>query len=92
MTAIIKQIMVDRLILGTHYKIIIMKFTLFLMLLGLTVLGCKKETKIETTKTSDSIIIDTMPADTVAAPMPADTLRTGTAGTQKMDTAKVIKK
>lgn len=67
-----------------------MKFTLSLMLIGITVLSCKKETKIETTKVSDSVIVDKMPADTVVvAPMTTDTLHTGT---QKMDTAKVIKK
>lgn len=70
-----------------------MKFTLLLMLLGLTVLSCKKETKVDTSRTSDSVITDTVPADSMGAPMPSDTLHmTDTAGAKKADTAKVIKK
>jgi len=74
-----------------------MKFTIVLMLLGLTVLSCKKETKVDTsTTTTDSVMIDTVPSDTgtaTAAPMPSDTLRTAdTATTKKTDTAKVNKK
>jgi len=70
-----------------------MKFSVLLMLLGLTVLSCKKETKVDTSIKSDSVVIDTMPADTLAAPMPSDTLHTTDAGAaKKMDTAKAIKK
>ncbi|MDQ0064759.1 hypothetical protein [Chryseobacterium lathyri] len=71
-----------------------MKFTILLMLLGLTVLSCKKETKVDTsTTTTDSVMIDTVPADTTTTPMPSDTLRTAdTATTKKTDTAKVTKK
>lgn len=69
-----------------------MKFTILLMLLGLTVLSCKKETKIETTKTSDSVIVDQVPADTIIKTVPVDTLHTDAPGVQKMDTAKVIEK
>ncbi|WP_223607932.1 hypothetical protein [Chryseobacterium sp. OSA05B] len=70
-----------------------MKFSVLLMLLGLTVLSCKKETKVDTSVKSDSVVIDTMPADTLAAPMPSDTLHaTDTGAAKKMDTAKAIKK
>jgi hypothetical protein len=74
----------------------IMKFTLLLMLLGLTVLSCKKETKVDNTTIADSTVIDTVPSDTMAAPanpMPADTMRTGDAASvKKMDSAKTTKK
>lgn len=70
-----------------------MKFTLLLMLLGLTVLSCKKETKVDTSHTSDSVITDTVPADSMGAPMPSDTLpMTDATGAKKTDTAKAIKK
>lgn len=78
---------------NTLQNIAIMKFTILLMLLGLTVLSCKKETKVETMTKSDSVIIDTMAADSLAAPMPADTMHNAnTSPSTKMDTAKVIKK
>ncbi|UWX61899.1 hypothetical protein N0B40_06335 [Chryseobacterium oranimense] len=73
-----------------------MKFTLLLMLLGLTVLSCKKETKVDNTVVSDSTVIDTMPSDTMtvpANPMPADTMRTGdTSSARKTDSTKATKK
>ncbi|WP_131705386.1 hypothetical protein [Chryseobacterium sp. BLS98] len=73
-----------------------MKFTLLLMLLGLTVLSCKKETKVDNTTIADSTVIDTVPSDTMTAPanpMPADTMRTGDAASvKKMDSAKTTKK
>jgi len=73
-----------------------MKFTLLLMLLGLTVLSCKKETKVDNTTIADSTVIDTVPSDTMTAPanpMPADTMRTrDTASVKKMDSAKATKK
>ncbi|WP_073174250.1 hypothetical protein [Chryseobacterium vrystaatense] len=70
-----------------------MKLTLLLMLLGLAVLSCKKETKVDTSHTSDSVITDTVPADSMGAPMPSDTLpMTDTTGVKKTDTAKVTKK
>ncbi|MGK6341089.1 hypothetical protein ACMGDK_02555 [Chryseobacterium sp. DT-3] len=63
-----------------------MKFTIVLMLLGLTVLSCKKETKVETsTTTTDSVIIDTEPANTAVTttPVPSDTIRTTDTATVK---------
>lgn len=67
-----------------------MKITMLLMLLGLAVLSCKKETKVETTRTSDSVIIDRVPAETVVVSTPSDTLPA--TDSHKMDTAKVTKK
>lgn len=68
-----------------------MKFAISLMLLGLIVLSCRKETKVNTT-TSDSVITDTIPSDTVVTaptPMPSDTLgRADSASTNRMDTVK----
>ncbi|KFF02145.1 hypothetical protein [Chryseobacterium luteum] len=70
-----------------------MKFTILLMLFGLTVLSCKKETKVDTSTRTDSVVIDTMPSDTVVAPMPSDTLHTAdTVNAKKTDTAKVTRK
>lgn len=74
-------------------NIIIMKYVILLVSLGFTVMSCKKETKVDTSTKTDSVVIDTMPADTLAAPMPSDTLHMkDTAAAKKMDTAKVIKK
>lgn len=75
-----------------------MKCTLSLMLLSLMVLSCSKETKVDTTDTtSDTVITDTMPADTSAvtspSPMPSDTVnRTDTASVKRMDTVRTRKK
>ncbi|MDR2235863.1 MAG: hypothetical protein LBE92_07045 [Chryseobacterium sp.] len=75
-----------------------MKCTLSLMLLSLMVLSCSKETKVDTTSTtSDTVITDTMPADTAAvtspSPMPSDTVnRTDTASVKRMDTVRTRKK
>ncbi|ROI05913.1 hypothetical protein EGI16_05905 [Chryseobacterium sp. G0240] len=57
-----------------------MKCTLSLLILGLTVLSCKKEPRTERPLTTDSIIIDTVPSDTISGghiPFPAssDTIR-----------------
>lgn len=74
-------------------NIMSMKYAILLMSVGLTVMSCKKETKVDTSTKTDSVIIDTMPADTLAAPMPSDTLHMkDTAVDKKMDTAKVIRK
>jgi hypothetical protein len=68
------------------------------MLLSLMVLSCSKETKVDTTSTtSDTVITDTMPADTAAvtspSPMPSDTVnRTDTASVKRMDTVRTRKK
>jgi len=96
MIQVIKGHLVMNYLWITLQNISIMKFTIALMLLGLTVLSCKKETKVDTsTTTTDSVIIDRVPADTVVTttPVPSDTLHTADpAATKKTDTAKVIKK
>ncbi|WP_336962074.1 hypothetical protein [Chryseobacterium contaminans] len=57
-----------------------MKFTLLFILTGLMVLSCKKEPRTEKPLTADTIIADTMRANTSASikPMaanPADSIR-----------------
>ncbi|MCT2563808.1 hypothetical protein [Chryseobacterium herbae] len=61
-----------------------MKFSVLLMVLGLTVLSCKKETKANPSTKSDSVVIDTIPSDMLPT-MDSD-------ATKKMDTVKAIKK
>ncbi|REC45454.1 hypothetical protein [Chryseobacterium pennipullorum] len=64
-----------------------MKFIMSLMLIGFVVLSCKKETKSETSITTDSIITDSVKVDTAvtSSPMPADTMRTDPATTKYLD-------
>ncbi|MEF9478346.1 hypothetical protein ACR1PO_17790 [Chryseobacterium sp. RRHN12] len=70
-----------------------MKFIMSILLMGVIVLSCKKE-RTETSVTTDSVIADTMRADTVSnvtpmAPVPSDTMRTDTVSTKKStDTAR----
>ena len=67
-----------------------MKFILSTLLIGITVLSCKKEHKTEIS-TTDSIIIDTMRTDTLSTvtPLPSDTIRTDTVSSKNsMDTVR----
>ncbi|KMQ65106.1 hypothetical protein ACM46_13025 [Chryseobacterium angstadtii] len=70
-----------------------MKSIILVMIIGFTVLSCKKEAKTELSTNSDSIVIDTLPADTLTAAIPSDTLEIkDTAPTKKADSTTTIKK
>lgn len=96
MILIINKRLYNSLSLENTTKYRVMKFTLLLMLLGIAVISCKKETKVDSTTISDTTVVDTMPSDTMTAPanpMPSDTMRAAdTATAKKMDTAKTSKK
>lgn len=84
--------------MNTLQNIKIMKFIKSTLLIGLIVVSCKKEQKIERTVTTDSIIADTIKTDTTIVappapvPVPADTLRTdSTSSKKRQDTAKTKK-
>ncbi|MBL1221103.1 hypothetical protein JET18_09650 [Chryseobacterium sp. L7] len=72
-----------------------MKYALLIMLLGITAISCKKETKVDSTSISDTAVADTLPSDTMIAPanpLPSDTMRAVDTAAKKMDTAKAAKK
>ncbi|WP_160137750.1 hypothetical protein [Chryseobacterium sp. c4a] len=70
-----------------------MKLTLFI-LTGLMVMSCKKEPRTERPLTADSIITDTIKADTAGSVRTPDSIRVADSIAQqkRMDTAKAIKK